>query len=222
MGSDIVIFGDQVFARIAQHYFECDSRHRVVAFTVHERYLAQREFCGREVIPFERITDSHPADSVSMFVAIGFKRVNKARAEVFEACRAKKYRLVNYVSSRASTWHDFVNNENCFILENVILEPFVALGNDVVVWAGAHVAHDSKIGDHAFIAPDATICGNVTIGARTFIGANATIQNGVSIAPDCIIGAGALLRNGTHPGEVYPGHHCTPSEKTGEMIKSFK
>ncbi len=52
--------------------------------------------------------------------------------------------------------------------------------------------------------------------------ARISIQNGVSIAPDCIIGAGALLRNGTHPGEVYPGHHCTPSEKTGEMIKSFK
>ena len=59
----------------------------------------------------------------------------------------------------------------------------VALGDDVVLWSGAHVAHDSRIGDHCFIAPRAAIAGNVRRWQQSFIGVNATIRDGVTIAP---------------------------------------
>ena len=37
----------------------------------------------------------------------------------------------------------------------------VRIGNDVVLWSGNHIGHDSTIGDHCFIASHVVVSGNV-------------------------------------------------------------
>lgn len=218
---NVVLFGTGDFARIAHVYLRDDSPHEVVAFTVHGEYAQTTEFRGLPLVPFEQLHERFPPGDFAMFVAIGFSRVNQARREVYEACKARGYELITYVSSRAMRSAETQIGDNCFIFEANVLQPFVRIGNDVVLWSGNHIGHDSVIGDHCFIASHAVISGNVTVGSSSFIGVNATIRDGVAIAPDCVIGAGALIMRDTKHGGVYAVPGTKPFAKSSWELTNF-
>jgi sugar O-acyltransferase (sialic acid O-acetyltransferase NeuD family) len=207
----VVVFGTGDFARVAHFYLSEDSPYEIAAFTVHEQYMADNKFLGLDVIPFERLETTYPPEEFAMFVAVGYKRVNKARAEIYEICRSKGYELITYINSRATHWSEIEIGDNCFIFEDNVIQPFVKIGNDVIMWSGNHVGHDSSIGDHCFIASHAVISGNVKIGPYCFIGVNATFRDGVTVAPECVIGAGALIVKDTEERGVYKGHRSEPA-----------
>src|SRR4051812_13287799 len=97
--SRVVVFGIGDYARIASVYLDRDSDHEVVGFTADRSYLDEAdELLGRPVVAFEDVPDHFPPDEVSMLVAVGFNRVNRARAEVFERVRGMGYGCVSYVS----------------------------------------------------------------------------------------------------------------------------
>lgn len=218
---NVVLFGTGDFARIAHVYLRDDSGHDVVAFTVNEEFAAGDEFAGLPLVPFESLPERYPPGDFAMFVAVGFSRVNQARREIYETCKASGYELISYVSSRAMRSKETEIGDNCFIFEANVVQPFVEIGDDVILWSGNHIGHDSKIGDHCFVASHAVISGNVTIGASCFVGVNATIRDGVSIAPDCVIGAGAVIMHDTKHGEVYAAPGTEPYSKASWELKNF-
>jgi sugar O-acyltransferase (sialic acid O-acetyltransferase NeuD family) len=200
----VVIFGIGDFARIAAVYLEADSPHDVVAFTVdRERIGASTELLGREIVPFEELAERFPPGEYAMLVAIGFSKVNQARAAVYERCKALGYELITYVNSKADCWTELEIGDNCFIFEENVIQPFVRIGNNCVLWSGNHIGHDSKIGDHCFIASHAVISGNCTIGDFCFVGVNATFRDGVNVAARNVIGASAVIMGDTEEGAVY-------------------
>jgi sugar O-acyltransferase (sialic acid O-acetyltransferase NeuD family) len=218
----VVIFGTGVFARIAHFYFGADSPLEVVAFTVNERFLKEKTFQGLDVVPFESIEKAYPPDQYAMFVAIGYRNVNKARAAVYSQCKTKNYEMVSYTSSQNKYWRNMEIGENCFIFENNAIHPFVKIGNNVVVGTGSQIGHDSIVGDHCYIAGHAVISGAVTIGDYCFIGANATFRDGVRVAPECIIGAGAVILSDTEERGVYVARNAerasVDSHKLGNLM----
>ena len=156
-----------------------------------------------------------------MFVAVGFSRVNKVRAEVYERCKSAGYELISYINSRASICGDLEIGDNCFVFEENVVQPFVRLGNNVILWSGNHVGHHAEIRDHVFIASHVVVSGRVTIGERCFVGVNATVRDGVTVAPDCVIGAGALIMKNTTEGEVYSVRGTEPLQKKSWDLKGF-
>jgi sugar O-acyltransferase (sialic acid O-acetyltransferase NeuD family) len=211
--SDLVIFGIGEFARIACRYFESDSDHEVVAFTVHERFIDEPTLQGHQIVPFEQLEERFPPDAVAMFVAIGFSRVNQTRADIYGACKGKGYELVSFVSSHA--WHldDLDIGDNVFIFESNVIQPFVSIGSNTVLWSGNTIAHDVTIGSHVFIATCAAVSGNVTIGDYCFVGVNATFRDAITVAPRCVIGAGALVMDDTEEGDVLRVPGTKPLER---------
>ncbi len=217
----VVLFGLDDFARLAFTYLTQDSPYKVAGFTVHERYLRKKSFLGRKVVPFERVEESFHPKRFSMFVAIGFKKVNKARAAVYHQCKEKGYRLIRYVSSRAVYFGEVAIGDNCFILENNVLQPNVTIGNDCILWSGNHIGHNSTLGDHCFISSHAVISGNVTVGPYCFIGVNATLRDGITVAPECVIGAGALVLKDTRPRQVFAADGTPPARLTSAQLRGF-
>jgi sugar O-acyltransferase (sialic acid O-acetyltransferase NeuD family) len=211
--SSVVLFGTGDFARVACVYLRDDSEHEVVAFTVHEQYIDNRELLGIPVVPFERLEQTHPPEDHAMLVAIGFSGVNQRRADLYAECKARGYELISYVSSGAFVSNDVDLGDNCFVFEANVLQPFVRIGSDVVLWSGNHIGHDSTIGDHCFLASHIVVSGNVTIGPYTFVGVNATFRDGITIAPRCVIGAGALIMKDTIEGGVYSDQGTKPSDR---------
>src|SRR6185312_5103753 len=171
-----VIFGTTDFAEIAYVYLTADSEYAVDAFTVHERYIKSRTLLGVDVVPFEELETKFPASDYAIFVAIGFKRVNALRTEMYQLCKSKGYEMITYLNSKTSHWGHIEVGDNTFIFENNVIQPFVKIGNNTILWSGNHIGHHSTIGNNCFIASHAVISGHVTIGDNCFIGVNATFR----------------------------------------------
>jgi sugar O-acyltransferase (sialic acid O-acetyltransferase NeuD family) len=201
--SDIVVFGAGDIARLAHHYFETDSDHRVVAFCVDRDYRRGDEFQGLPLVDFESVADRYPPSDFKMFVAVSYAKMNRVRAEKYGRARELGYELASYVSTRCSYLTDRPVGDNCFILEDNTIQPFVSIGNDVTLWSGNHIGHDSVIEDHCFISSHVVVSGHVRIGPYCFLGVNATLRNSITIAEGTLVGAGAVIMKDTVPKGVY-------------------
>ena len=201
----LVIFGTAEIAQLAHHYFSTDTDYRVVAFTADAAYIDQREFCGLPVVPFGEIATSYPQQTHELFVALSYSKLNAVRKEKFLAAKTMQYRLASYVSSRATVLNGGKIGDNCFILEDNTIQPFVTIGSNVTLWSGNHIGHHSTIHDHCFIASHVVVSGGVEIGESCFIGVNATLRDHIKVGERCVIGAGALLLADAEPEGVYVG-----------------
>src|SRR5215216_3253483 len=156
----LVLFGTGDAARVAHFNFTRDSDHDVVAFTLDRSYRTDERFCEMPLVDFEDVTTLYPPSEFKMFVAIGYSRMNKLRAEKYEAAKKAGYELVNYVSSRCTLLTENPLGDNCFILEDNTIQPFVTIGNNVTLWSGNHIGHHSRIQDHCFISSHVVVSGN--------------------------------------------------------------
>ena len=200
---NLVLFGAGAFAEVVDFYFTHDSTHRVVAFTATADSLQEREFRGRPVVPFEEVETRFPPATHAMFIAMGYRKLNRLRQDFFDQAKAKGYGLTSYISSKATHWGDTEIGENVFIFEDNTLQPFVGIGDDTILWSGNHIGHRSKIGPHCFISSHVVISGFCRIGSHCFLGVNATIADEVKVGDRNIIGPGALIQKDTGPDEVY-------------------
>ena len=217
----LVIFGQGDIAEVAHFYFTHDSEYEVVAFTVDQEYRQQLELLGLPVVSFEEVQTLYSPQEYDMFVAIGYKGLNRLREGKYHQAKAKGYRLATYLSSKATHWGDTQIGDNCFILEDITLQPFVTIGNNVVMWSGNHVGHHTTIGNHCFITSHVVISGGVTVGDYSFIGVNATLRDHITIGPRCLIGAGTLILKSTQEGEVYMGQRTQAAEMRSDEIKNI-
>jgi sugar O-acyltransferase (sialic acid O-acetyltransferase NeuD family) len=215
----VVVFGTGSFAECVNFYLAHDSPHEVVAFTVHRDHLGDTtELAGLPVVAFEDVAQEYPPGEHEMFVAVGYARVNRVRAAICEEARDKGYRLISYVSSKATTWGDTTIGENCFIFEDNTIQPFVTIGEDCVLWSGNHIGHHVTIGDHCFITSHVVVSGHTKVGAYSFLGVNATLRDDITIGSRNVIGAGALIMKSTEDGEVYAPPRTKPHEKTSDEV----
>jgi len=204
----IVIFGPGDLGQVVHFYLTHDSPYKVVAFTAHKDKIKNKELFGLPVIPFEDLEKQYPPSQYSMFIAIPYTNLNQTRAKVFEEAKQKGYQLISYINSKAIFWEEFEMGENCFILENNVIQPYVKIGNDVIIWSGNHIGHHTIIKDHCFIASHVVVSGKVTIEPYCFLGVNATIRDGINIGKKCVIGAGCVILKDTEENEVYKTKHA--------------
>lgn len=201
--SKIVIFGEGKIAEEAYFYLTNDSPHEVAAFTADKNCISKKELWGLAVIPFEEIESKYPPSEFKMFVALGYQNLNKLRATKYYEAKYKGYELISYISSRASNFGDVEIGDNCFILENVVIQPCSKIGNNVSVWSGNLIGHHATVEDHCYIAGQVIISGHTTIEPYCFIGINATIGHEITIGRESLIGAGSLITKNVEPKSVY-------------------
>jgi sugar O-acyltransferase (sialic acid O-acetyltransferase NeuD family) len=215
---DVVIFGAGDIAQLAHFYLSKDSPHRLVAFTVDGAYVKESSFCGLPVVPFEEIATRFPPGANEMFVAVSYSQVNQVRATKYHEAKAKGYRLISYISSRATHYGTPIG-DNCFIFEDNTIQPFTRIGNNVTLWSGNHIGHHSTIGDHCFISSHVVISGGVTIEPYCFIGVNSTIRDHVTIGEKCVVGMGSMITKSCEPEGVYVGSPARRQSSSTELKK---
>jgi sugar O-acyltransferase (sialic acid O-acetyltransferase NeuD family) len=213
----LVIFGTGSFAQVARFLYDRDSPYETVAFTAHGDHVQDSEFDGLPVVPFEELPGRFSQAEHEMFVAIGYKNVNRLRAEVCEQVKAAGYTLATYISSKATWWGQSIG-ENCFVFEDNTIQPYAEIGDNVILWSGNHIGHHSVIGSHCFITSHVVVSGHVTVGPYSFIGVNATIRDAISIGSANVIGAGALVMKTTSDNEVYVAPRTKPASRTSDGI----
>ncbi|WP_397451939.1 acetyltransferase [Pseudomonas sp. NA-150] len=221
MKNKLVIFGSGDIAQLAHFYFSSDSEFEVVAFTADADYIESPTFCGLPVVAFESVMNEFPPESHSIFVALSYSKLNLVRKEKYLAAKALGYTVASYISSKATVLNEGKIGENCFILEDNTIQPFVAIGNNVTLWSGNHIGHHSTLSDHTFIASHVVISGGVVIGEQCFIGVNATLRDHIKIGDQCVIGAGTLLLADAEPNGVYIGSSTERSKVPSNKLRKI-
>jgi len=221
MKKPLIIFGSGDLAQLAHYYFSTDSDFEVVAFTLDAEYIETPDCCGLPVVAFEQVADDYPPDEHTMFVALCYSRLNQVRKEKYLAAKSLGYPVTSYLSSRASLLNEGRIGENCFILEDNTIQPFVTIGNNVTLWSGNHIGHHSTINDHSFIASHVVISGGVDIGEQCFIGVNATLRDHIKVGDQCVIGAGVLLLKDAEPNGVYMGKATERSKLPSNKLRGI-
>ena len=201
----LVIFGAGDIAQLAHFYFGRETEFEVVAFSVDAAFVKEPTFCGLPVIAFQEILTLYPPQQNAMFIAVGYSKLNAVRKEKYLAAKALGYQIASFKSPRATILNEGRLGDNCFILEDVTIQPFVTIGNNVTLWCGSTICHHSIIEDHCFLASHVIVSGGVDIGEQCFIGANATLRDHIKIGEKCVVGAGALLLSDAAPEGVYLG-----------------
>ena len=216
--AQLLIFGAGDVARLANFYFKTDSPHRVAAFVVDAGFKDADTFESLPLVSFDEAVERYPPGEYSAFVAIGYAKMNRVRKEKYDQMRAAGYALVSYISSRC-TYLASPPGDNCFILEDNTVQPFVTVGNDVTMWSGNHIGHDSIIEDHCFITSHVVVSGHVRVGTASFLGVNATLRNAITIAPESLIVAGAVITKDTTPKGVYYPERAKRAPKLSDEIE---
>jgi len=200
----VIIFGVRDFASLAHYYLRNDSEHEVVAFTAHREFMpAETTFEGLPVVPFEELHDRFPPGDCSAFAPLSHKGMNAARESVYGQFKSRGYPLINYISSHATVLNDNAIGDNCFILEDNTIQPFVTIGSNVVLWSGNHIGHHSHIKDHVFLTSHVVLSGHCVVEPYCFLGVNATIRDRVRLGEGTLVGMGAVVMRDTEPWSVY-------------------
>jgi len=199
----LVIVGSGETGLIAFEYFQYDSEYEVVAFSVNEAYIEEKSINKLPVVPFETLETTYPPSQYHVYVAISSGKLNRNRTKVYNDAKSKGYQCATYISSKAFVWRNVEIGENCFIFEDNTLQPFVKLEDNITLWSGNHIGHNTLIKSNCFISSHCVISGFCEVGENSFLGVNCTIEDNTKIAKDNFIGAGALIQKDTNEKGFY-------------------
>lgn len=215
----VVIFGTGEFAECVHFYLKHDSQYEIAAFTVDKVGMESNAFLGLPVISFDEVQVVFPPDKFDMFIAVGYQNLSSIRTKKFYEAKEKGYKLISYISSKSSIWEDLKIGENCLIVENNIIQPFVTIEDNVVIWAGNLIAHGVHISKNCFITSCSVIAGKAKIGKNCFIGVHSTIREYVTVADNCTIGANSFISKNTQENEIYISEPTKPSRMPNRMLQ---
>jgi sugar O-acyltransferase (sialic acid O-acetyltransferase NeuD family) len=219
--ADVVIFGAGQIAEVAKVYMDAHSTNRIVGFTVDTAYRNAETFQGLPLVAWERLEDHFPAGSVKLLGPLSYRRLNDFRRERHLEGKARGYAFASFVHPASHVYtHDI--GENCFILENNVIQPFVRIGDGVMIWSGDHIGHHAVVGDYCFLASQVGLGGGVRVGARSFLAGKAGIESGVEIGEACFIGTAAIVKKNLPAETVVPGEADTIAPYPSSRLKRLR
>lgn len=205
----LIIIGNGETALIAYEYFTLDSCYEVVAFAADREYIIDNILNGLPVVAIEDLIKTYPIEEYEAFCAVSSTKLNTVRKELYERTKALGYKLATYVNSRVYLPSPDKTSigENCFILENTVIQPYAKIGNDVTIWGSGYVGHRSVIEDHCFLAGHVCIAGFVHFGESCYIAGNTSFANNINIGDHCLIGLGSIIAKDVEPYSIYKAKH---------------
>jgi sugar O-acyltransferase (sialic acid O-acetyltransferase NeuD family) len=199
--SDIVIFGAGQIAEVAKVYIDAHSEHRIVGFTVDAQYATADSFHDLPLVPWEDLESVFPPGQIELLGPLSYRRLNEFRRDRYLEGKRRNYRFASFIHPGSHVYTTDIG-ENCFILEANVIQPFVKIGNDVIMWSGNHIGHHCVVGDHCFITSQVGIAGATRIGEGCFIGGQVGIIEGLTIGDACFLSAGVFVSKDLAPGSV--------------------
>ena len=99
-----------------------------------------------------------------------------------------------------------VIGDDCAIRENVTINPGTSgggmetkIGNNVLLMAGAHVAHDCHLGDNVILVNNVALAGHVIVDEFAIVGGLSGVHQFVRIGAHSIVGAMSMVENDVIP-----------------------
>lgn len=96
--------------------------------------------------------------------------------------------------------------ERCKIRETVTINTgtegggmLTKIGNDCLIMAGSHIAHDCQVGNHVIFVNNATLAGHATVGDHAILGGISAVHQFVRIGEHAFVGGMTGVENDVIP-----------------------
>jgi sugar O-acyltransferase (sialic acid O-acetyltransferase NeuD family) len=212
----VIIFGTEQLSQLANYYLtETTNQYEVIAFTCHQEFKKTETIFNKPLIDFETIQQKYPPNEYYLFAPMTGKGLNKLRENIYNEGKEKGYNFITYISKYATVLTNDIG-ENCFILEDNTIQPFVKIGNNCVLWSGNHIGHHSIIEDHVFITSHCVVSGNCLIKSHSWLGVNCTLRNNLIIGNGTLIAMSASVVKNTDEFTIYMGVPAKPKGRSDE------
>lgn len=202
MKKNIIIFGNTEYAYMIANYIKEFNDHKILAFTVDEKYITSQFFHNIPVIPFENIEKHFSLDNVEFVIGIGYKAMNSVRESIYKRIKEKNYLVGGFIHPTAVVETTEIGEGN-IILSDAYIGKNANIGNANIFWNKSNISHDATIGDYNYFAPSVTFGGFVNVQNNCFFGLGCIVKNGLTISDSSLIGAGTYLDRNTEPFDVF-------------------
>jgi len=202
--ADVVIFGAGQIAEVATVYMNAHSPDRIVGYTVDAAFRQSATFQGLPLIAWEELESRFAPGSVRLLGPLSYRNMNELRRDRHREAKQRGYEFTSFIHPHSCIYTQDIG-DNCFILENNIIQPFVRIGDGVMIWSGNHIGHHARIGDYCFLASQVGLGGGVQLGCRCFLSGKVGIESGVTIGEGCFLGGGAIVKRDLPPESVVRG-----------------
>ena len=189
----LLIVGNTSFAEIAALYFQRDTHYNVIGYAVDKDYIGKGSIIGSREYDLADINNHLDKSEVDVYVAVTYSKINTLRAVFTQRVQEMGFTLASYISPHAYVDSTASLGEHIFIFENNVIQPYVVIGSNCVLWSGNHIGHHSRLGNNCFISSHVVLSGHCTVGKNTFIGVNSTISNNNHIGDFCWISPGSRI-----------------------------
>lgn len=127
------------------------------------------------------------------------------RGRLFERFHARGFGFVSVRHPSAFVGRECELAEASQVMAGCVLQCRVKVGRNSVINTRVSVDHDCVVGEHVFVGPGATLCGEVHVGDHTFVGSGAVLLPGVRVGARAVIGAGAVVTRPVADGALVTG-----------------
>ena len=163
----------------------------------HGRRLLGVEIAGG----FERLAEADPeADAIANLVA----RTTAKRAAARARLATWGVPPASLVSPRVDTLGAALPRD-LLVYQNATIGPEVEIGEGSVVFMGAVVGHECRVGACCVVAANAVLNARVELGDGVYVGTNATVLPEVRIGAWATIGAGSVVVEDVPPRTTVMG-----------------
>ncbi len=222
MAQEIILAGNAITAQILYSYLAADTRYRVVGVTVDDEFVSSGSVGDFKAVPMSGVAAACPPGKCRVVMAIGYNNLNRVRESVFDRLKGMGYTIETYVHPEARLHSQVPLGEGCVILPGAVIEPFVTVGANTMVWANVTLAHHCSVAEHCWIASGSVVSGQARVLRNTFVGVNATIVNAITVAEYNIIGAAAMVSKDTKPNSVHLSRSAEPLRySSDDYVKYF-
>lgn len=219
--ADLVLFGAGQIAEVAKAYIDEYSGDRVVGFTVDAAFHRDESFAGLPLVAWERLEEVFPPSAVQLLGPLSYRALNELRRDRHAEGKARGYAFGSFIHP-SSLVHRASIGENAFILEANVIQPFVRIGQGVMMWAGNHFGHHVVVEDYCFFASHVLLGSGARIGERCFVSGGVSVVPGVSVGAASLLSVGAMVKEDVPPESLVRGPKGDAVVQAGaERLKRF-
>ena len=219
----VAVAGNGQAAEILLDYLSDDERYEVVAVIVDQSSEVddKQTHCGLPLMSVDEYIANDFLQTDGVFMAVGYRNLNRDRDEFFRRLRKRGVNFLTYVHPRANVSNSVQLGIGSVVLAGSVLEPFVKVGDDSIIWNNCTIAHHAVIGDSCWIAAGAIISGHARVERNCFVGIGSIVTNRVTIGELSILGAGVLATRNVSPQSVLIANSSGRLNFTSERYEPF-